>query len=106
MTLDDLPRDGLTLAYYQDSGHGWIQAPIEFVALFELEPTRYSYTDGFNIFLEEDCDGPELLRALRDLGIDYSLREIHYPGDCFIRSLMHYRPTEPRNRGQMPLDLD
>lgn len=34
MTLDDLPRDGLTLAYFQDSGHGWIQAPVEFIALF------------------------------------------------------------------------
>ena len=57
MTLDDLPRDGLTLAYFQDSGHGWIQAPVDFVELFGLKPTRYSYTDGFNIFLEEGADG-------------------------------------------------
>jgi len=106
MTLDDLPQGGFPLPYFHDSGHGWIKAPLDFIDLFGLKPTRYSYTDHAHVYLEEDRDAPELIRALREHAVDFYLYDLRYAGDCFIRKLPRYTAAEPRNRGQMPLDLD
>src|SRR5208283_3098652 len=60
-------QSGQTLTFHTDAGHGWLQVPRK--ALFDLgiaaSISRYSYVKGDFAFLEEDCDAPKYLAALK-----------------------------------------
>ena len=47
-----------TFTYHTDPGHGWIEVPLPIVAALGIttEISSFSYTDGRNAYLEEDCD--------------------------------------------------
>lgn len=52
--------------FYSDSGHGWLEVPIELCREYELQGkiTGYSYRKGNNLYLEEDCDASTFIEVL------------------------------------------
>lgn len=81
--------------FHQDPGHGWVAVPRSLVQKLPLpEPvSQFSYQsrDGAMLFLEEDCDAPLVLQALRDQGDLVKLQDKTTNHDSFVRSLPQYR---------------
>ena len=48
----------MELIFHSDPGHGWLEVPITLAEELGItnQISSYSYTDGWNVFLEEDCD--------------------------------------------------
>ena len=59
-------NDKWALTFYEDSGHGWLEAPIELCRELGLQHqiTGYSYCKGLNVYLEEDCDASTFINAM------------------------------------------
>ena len=59
----------LKLTFHSDPGHGWLELPK--VIARGLGPafcnsiSFYSYQDRDNLYLEQDCDAPKALDALK-----------------------------------------
>jgi hypothetical protein len=72
----------MNYTYHTDNGHGWLEVSAEKVRALGVSVTRYSYEskDEKILFLEEDCDMPEFLKALREAGEGYVVTEV-YDGD-------------------------
>ena len=82
----------LTLDYVQDPGHGWIAADVQGLRALGIADkiSSYSYRDGDLVWLEEDCDAPLFVGALRKAGIPFTIVETHTRGDAFIRRLPRF----------------
>lgn len=85
----------ITLNFHTDPGHGWLEAPMSLVRKLGIatKVSHYSYTRGDNtvVFLEEDCDAPLLMKALKEqLGVGIELKEVHSDNDSFIRRLPRF----------------
>lgn len=85
----------ITLNFHSDPGHGWLEAPMSLVRKLGIAPkvSHYSYTRGNNTvaYLEEDCDAPLLVNALKeqlDIGVEF--KEAHSDDDSFIRRLPRF----------------
>lgn len=81
----------LHLTFYADPGHGWLAVPLADLLPADLTPamfSRCSYQSrgGQVLYLEEDCDAPKFLAALKRKGIQYGITEV-YQERTFIRSL-------------------
>lgn len=80
---------------FTDPGHGW--AEIKLSELERLDIThkisRCSYVKGDNAYLEEDCDLPVYLAALRAAGEEFTFEEHHTNGDSRIRNFNSYKVT-------------
>lgn len=78
--------------YYQDPSHGWVK--IKKATLTELgiadKITSYSYQNGDDAYLEEDCDLATLLTALSAINVKPVFREHHTNHDSRIRTYQHY----------------
>jgi hypothetical protein len=57
----------MKIKFYSDPGHGW--GAVKRQVLFDLgiadKISLYSYQKGDTVYLEEDCDLAELVRALK-----------------------------------------
>lgn len=85
--------ESISLVFHSDPGHGWLAAPAELLHRLKLSSkiSRYSYRDeSGTVYLEEDCDAPELIAAAANAGIQIQFTERNHPRDCFIRHLPHY----------------
>ncbi len=79
-----------TYTFHQDPGHGWITVPLEEVARLGIKPSRYSYKDKTNAYLEEDCDAGLFIEAKKAAGEPYTFQEKHTNNDSFIRNLPRF----------------
>ena len=88
------------LRYIQDEMHGWIGFPEILLGAYDVKPSSFSYHDPTGVWvdgagreyrgmvwLEEDCDAPRLLAALRRANIPFTVKEEHHRGDSPIRLL-------------------
>jgi hypothetical protein len=50
--------------FINDPGHGWLRVPISDVTNSGFNPSKYSYWNDEDFFLEEDCDAPDFLEAI------------------------------------------
>lgn len=85
----------ITLQMFSDPGHGWVRFPKARLARLGIadKVSPYSYQNGANAFLEEDCDLTLLINALRDHGYT----DFKFKGGCTnkqskIRNYAQYRP--------------
>lgn len=83
----------LHLTFYTDPGHGWLQVQrddLVAIGLSEQDFTSCSYKTkhGETLYLEEDCDAPKFIEALKAKGIQYGVVEV-YHHKTFIRDLPH-----------------
>ena len=55
--------------YYSDPGHSWLQVPFTEIMRLNLvnKISAWSYSNGANLYLEEDCDAPLFLQAKKDM---------------------------------------
>ena len=76
---------------YHDPGHGWLEVPFKLIkdAGLEADISWYSYKNGSKIYLEEDCDAPLFVAALKDSGISVDIIE-QYQDPTPIRDYAHY----------------
>lgn len=82
----------IELTLHTDPAHGWAEVPLSLVDSLGIADkiSHYSYTDGKNAYLEEDCDLAVLIKALKALDMDYHLTEKYSHNDSFIRRLERF----------------
>lgn len=66
----------ITLQSFSDPGHGWVRFPkLRLIKLGIADKISvYSYQNGANAFLEEDCDLTVLVNALRNRGYEIKFK--------------------------------
>lgn len=75
-----------TFVFHTDPGHGWLEVPKELVKQLKVRVSQFSYQDRNNYYLEEDCDAPRLIDALKANGIEYKVISKNTDYDSPIRS--------------------
>ena len=84
----------VTIAIFEDPSHGWARFPksrLQRLGIAE-KISFYSYQNGANAFLEEDCDLGVLVSALRERGYTVRFRTHHTNRQSKIRSFETYCP--------------
>ena len=84
--------------FYNDPGHAWLKVPAVELAYLSVvnKISGYSYINGCNVYLEEDCDAGVFLKA-RFPGIPASevgqkhIKDVHTNNQSPIRSYAPYR---------------
>ena len=78
--------------FYTDPGHGWLRVPYSELERLDIADkiTRYSYTRGDNVFLEEDCDLSTFMKAKTNLNEKIEIRTINSNRQSRIRSYNSY----------------
>lgn len=75
---------------HEDPGHAWLQVTVSdclAVGLLTTAFSRYSYRDGDDLFLEEDCDLAKFAEAFKAQHGQLPLITPHFTeGDSPIRS--------------------
>ncbi|CAB4122771.1 hypothetical protein UFOVP33_50 [uncultured Caudovirales phage] len=85
--LTDLPKT-VTLNFYTDPGHGWLEVEKTLIRALHLQPSTYSYQRDDMAYLEEDCDAYAFMEAAKAKGITVSIQSHNEPmRDSFVRSL-------------------
>ena len=82
----------ITLNYFTDPGHGWVRVPVKLLNDLGIKDkiSTFSYQNGDNAFLEEDCDCSVLLKELKDRGITFTFKEHHTNRNSKIRNYYSY----------------
>lgn len=62
-----------TFTFHSDVGHGWLEVAMRIVYELGIEVSQYSYMRDNKYFLEEDCDAPRLLKALKAKDIRFKI---------------------------------
>jgi hypothetical protein len=83
----------ISIKVFGDPGHAWARFPkAKLVSLGIADKiSTYSYMNGANAFLEEDCDLSVLVVALRDRGYEIKFNESHANKQSKIRNYATYR---------------
>jgi hypothetical protein len=83
----------ISIKVFGDPGHAWARFPkAKLVSLGIADKiSTYSYQNGANAFLEEDCDLSVLVVALRDRGYEIKFNESHANKQSKIRNYSTYR---------------
>jgi len=84
----------ISIKVFADPGHAWARFPkAKLVSLGIADKiSTYSYMNGSNAFLEEDCDLSTLIGALREKGYtDIKFNESHTDRQSKIRSYNTFR---------------
>jgi len=81
--------------FHTDASHGWLAVPLD--ELMELgiakHMSHYSYFKTGIVYLEEDCDAPIYLKAIKAKGDDsIKVVERHSNNQSFIRNLAPFHP--------------
>ena len=87
-------KETQNLIFYSDPGHAWLK-----VSKWDLKEldiadkiSRYSYMNGNNAYLEEDCDAGIYLNALKNIGLNYNIEEkVSHNLESVIRSYNSYQ---------------
>ena len=85
----------LTLTFYSDPGHGWLEVERDLLVDLGIDGdiTPYSYQRGEQVYLEEDCDYALFVLAMKKEGRDFVVFEANEPrGDSWVRGLASYEP--------------
>jgi hypothetical protein len=83
----------ISIKVFGDPGHAWARFPkAKLVQLGIADKiSTYSYQNGDNAFLEEDCDLSVLVVALRDREYEIKFNESHANKQSKIRNYSTYR---------------
>lgn len=83
----------MKIVVHQDPGHAWFAVKRSVIDQLKLSSqiSNYSYQRGKTVYLEEDCDGPLVIDALKEIGIKFELRMGKFASRSPIRSYDSYR---------------
>lgn len=79
--------------FISDPGHGWLETDRAMIKRVGIENkiSSYSYQKGFAVYLEEDCDAPLFIEALKTIGIyNIELKRV-YQENTFVRRCQSYQ---------------
>ena len=91
-------RKDKTYIFFQDAAHGWLQVERQEVEELGLSDkiTEYSYQNGRDLYLEEDCDMTSFIRAYEQK-FNYAPMMIDsktpWQKDSAIRGFDSYQPS-------------
>lgn len=87
--------NNLQLNFHSDAGHGWLKVTTHQLAELGIynQVSHYSYIniayanddESYDVYLEEDCDAPLFLNALKEQGIEFTINHIDDGNNSFIR---------------------
>jgi N-acetyl-anhydromuramyl-L-alanine amidase AmpD len=82
----------ITIKVFADPGHAWARFPKSRLVKLGIADkiSTYSYQNGDNAFLEEDCDLSVLITALKDKGYEIKFSESHTNKQSKIRGYNTY----------------
>jgi hypothetical protein len=82
----------MKFTYYTDPGHGWVKVSRKLLVKLEIEKkiSRYSYSRGDSVYLEEDCDLGHLYDALKQRNAKIDLVTRHTNRQSKIRGYNTY----------------
>ncbi len=72
------------LLFISDPGHGWMMVPLGLFELVRGRASAYSYVDGGNIYLEEDCDAYPVIQKIADhfgfaaTALSKAIQDVHH----------------------------
>jgi hypothetical protein len=84
----------ISIKVFADPGHAWARFPKDKLVQLGIADkiSTYSYMNGSNAFLEEDCDLSTLIGALRASGYtDIKFNESHTDKQSKIRNYNTYK---------------
>jgi hypothetical protein len=83
----------IKIKVFADPGHAWARFPKARLVKLGIADkiSSYSYQNGTNAFLEEDCDLSTLMSALKERGYEIKFDESHTNRSSKIRSYNTYR---------------
>ena len=83
----------ISIKVFADPGHAWARFPKARLVKLGIADkiSCYSYQNGTNAFLEEDCDLSVLITALKDKGYEIKFNESHTNRQSKIRGYCSYR---------------
>lgn len=81
----------ITLNYHTDPSHGWLECNREMINSAGIADaiSDYSYQNDNDVYLEEDCDMPLLLDALRKRSIGVVVNNV-YQDNSPVRRYARY----------------
>lgn len=81
-----------TYKFYGDNGHGWLAVKrLELIQLgIFYNISTYSYQKGKTVYLEEDCDASQFIKAKTARDGAFKIIEVHHEGRSPIRSYDHF----------------
>lgn len=84
----------IKIKVFGDSGHAWARFPKASLVKLGIADkiTRYSYQNGANAFLEEDCDLSTLINTLQAQGFKVKFDESFTNRQSKIRGYCSYQP--------------
>jgi hypothetical protein len=82
-----------TYIFHEDPGHGWLAVKRHELEAFGIvdQISEFSYENGATVYLEEDCDAPLFVEALKKAGIPFNYR-CSYKENTPIRSYRYFTP--------------
>jgi len=83
----------ISIKVFADPGHAWARFPKARLLTLGIanKISTYSYMNGSNAFLEEDCDLSILISALRVRGYEIKFNESHTNRQSKIRNYSTYK---------------
>jgi hypothetical protein len=83
----------VSIKVFADPGHAWARVSKSKLVKLGIADkiSTYSYMNGTNAFLEEDCDLSVLINALRNRGYEVKFNESHTNRQSKIRSYNAYK---------------
>ena len=84
----------IKIKVFGDSGHAWARFPKARLVKLGIADkiTPYSYQNGANAFLEEDCDLSTLINTLQANGFKVKFDETYTNSQSKIRGYCSYQP--------------
>jgi N-acetyl-anhydromuramyl-L-alanine amidase AmpD len=83
----------ISIKIFADPGHAWARFPKARLTKLGIADkiSTYSYQNGSNAFLEEDCDLSVLISALKEKGYEIKFNESHTNRQSKIRNYGCYQ---------------
>lgn len=83
----------ISIKVFADPGHAWARFPKTRLAKLGIADkiSTYSYQNGSNVFLEEDCDLSVLITTLKEKGYEVKFKESHTNRQSKIRNYDTYK---------------
>ena len=89
-------KNVIEVTVYDSPSHAWGKVTCQqLIELgIDLKISGYSYRNGGDVLLEEDCDLPLFVKAAHDAGIEVDFYEMSLYSDKAIKDLESYSPLE------------
>lgn len=85
-------------SFYSDPGHGWLKVKKDKLVMLGIADkiSSCSHMRGEDAYLEEDCDAPAFLNALKERGVGYEIKTFNTDKSSKIRSYESFKMEIPK----------